>query len=323
MTGRPEMPQSDPAEQAIYWLTWLTSGEANDAQQREFKRWLGEDPAHQTAWNNAQLFWQDVSRLNEADLAPVAVSAAIRPSPSRRRLRFSYSGLGMAACLLLSAVLWLEELPFYLADYRTDTGENQKLTLTDGSTVWLNTDTAVSIDYSASSRRLILHGGEVWFKVEPDPDRPFEVETEYGTVRALGTEFAIDGSGGPVTVTVYEHAVRVRLASGEQVERLAEGSALSFDRSIVKFEQQADLVKGSAWLQQRMIFQDLKLKEVIRELNRYRKGRIVIADRTLNELSLTGVFDTANPEEALQMIRQSLKLSEYRITDRLVFLYRG
>lgn len=320
MSGKPSMPSGDPAEQAIYWLTWLSSGEASEDDRRSFDRWLKEDSAHQTAWDNAQRLWQDVSRLTEADLG-----ADIAPIPAKDALskkRVFYSGLGMAVCFLLSVVLWTGGISYYLADYRSATGEQRQLTLADGSSVQLNSDTAISVDYSAELRRLILHRGEAWFKVTADPDRPFEVETDYGTVRALGTAFDVDDSNGQITVTVYEHAVRVRLNDGEQVERLLEGSALSFGQDIIKFEQRADLSKASAWRQQRMVFQNRPLQDVIRELNRYRNGRIIIADQSLNALPLTGVFDTDSPEEALQMIRQSLKLSEYRITDRLVFLYR-
>lgn len=320
MSGKPAMPSGDPAEQAIYWLTWLSSGEASDDDRRAFDRWLNADSAHQTAWDKAQLLWQDVSRLTEADLTADIASKSLKGVPSKKR--GLYCGLGMAACLLLSVVLWTGGVPYYLADYRTATGEQRQLMLGDGSLVQLNTDSAISVDYSASLRRLILHRGEAWFKVTADPARPFEVETDYGTVRALGTAFDVDNGNGQITVTVYEHAVRVRLRDGEQVERLLEGSALSFGQDIINFEQRADLAKASAWRQQRMIFQNRPLQDVIHELNRYRKGRIVIADESLNPLPLTGVFDTDSPEEALQMIRQSLKLSEYRITDRLVFLYR-
>lgn len=141
-------------------------------------------------------------------------------------------------------------------------------------------------------------------------------------MRALGTAFDIDTSGDQVTVTVFQHAVRIKLANGTTVQNLPEGSALSFDQAIEKLERNADLNQASAWRQQQMVFLNKKLHAVIEELNRYRKGRIVIADSSLNDLPLTGKFDTRKPEEALQMIRQSLKLSEYRLTDRLVLLYR-
>lgn len=143
---------------------------------------------------------------------------------------------------------------------------------------------------------MILHGGEAWFKVAPDPGRPFEVTTEYGTVRALGTAFSVKNADGQITVTVYQHAVRVKLANGEKIDRLPEGAAIRFEQTILDLDNHANITATAAWHEQRMIFQDRKRQDVIRELNRYRKGRIVITGNALNNLPLTGTFDTNNPE---------------------------
>jgi len=59
---------------------------------------------------------------------------------------------------------------------------------------------------------------------------------------------------------------------------------------------------------------------VIAEFYRYRKGRIFITNADFDELRLTGSFDIAKPEEALQMIRGSLGLSAYQVTGRWIFL---
>lgn len=254
MTDYPALPPGDPAEQAIYWLTLFTSGEAGDEQQKAFDRWLAEASAHRAAWANAQLLWQDVMSLSDADIPEITVIPAQKVTPIRpRRTMLFHPALSLAACVLLSAVLWLHELAYYLADYRTGTGNHQKITLADGSSIQLNTDTAISVDYSESSRRLTLHGGEAWFTVASDPDRPFEVATEYGTVRALGTAFDVKNTEDSVTVTVYQHAVRVQLANGEKVERLPEGAALRFDQTILGLNNPADLTATAAWHEQRMV----------------------------------------------------------------------
>lgn len=324
MTGKPEMPQGDPAEQAIYWLTWLTSGEAGEEQHRAFDHWLNEKPAHRQAWNHARALWQDVSRLTIDEFddpvvskKPVtAIRKPYRPTP------ITAFGAILVCAFIASLILVLQELPFYLADYRTDTGQREAITLADGSKILLNTHSAVSVDYSDSARRLTLHGGEAWFQVAADPTRPFEVSTDYGTVRALGTAFDIQQNDRKVTVTVYEHAVEVRSNAGEKSVQVGEGSEYTFNESVGGSPTQADLAKSSAWHQGKMVFKGRRLEQVIEELNRYREGEILIAAQSLDDLPLTGVFDTANPEEALGMIRQSLKLSEFRIGDRFVFLYR-
>jgi transmembrane sensor len=324
MANYPAMPQGDPTEQAIYWLTLLTSGEANAEHQQAFDHWLTEDSAHQIAWDGAQALWKNVSLLSETDIADILPTPqknipALRP----RRFVFSHPGLSLAACILLTIIFRMNNFAWYLADYRTGTGSQQEINLADGSTIQLNTDTAISVDYSAATRRVTLHGGEAWFKVAPDPQRPFEVAAADGTIRALGTAFDVKNTDHLVTVTVYEHAVRVQLADGEKLDRLPEGSSLKYDQTLGNVESHANLAEAGAWHAQQMKFHDQKLHEVVKELNRYRKGGIFIADNTLNDLPLTGTFDTTNPDEALLMIQQSLGIADYRVTDRLVFLYRG
>jgi transmembrane sensor len=83
--------------------------------------------------------------------------------------------------------------------------------LGDGSTVLLNTDTALSLADDEETRRLRLHHGQAVFTVAPDPDRPFEVEAAGGRIRALGTVFEVYENAGRVAITVQEHAVQVRI----------------------------------------------------------------------------------------------------------------
>ncbi|WP_374090097.1 FecR domain-containing protein [Methylomicrobium lacus] len=317
MTKRPVMPQGDANEQAIYWLTLLASGEADDERHRTFEHWLAEDKTHQSAWARVLRHWRDIEGLSEQDFPTDA-------SNRRRPLLHSklFNAMACLACFILAVFLLHHGLNRHLADFRTDIGENKTLILADGSEVQLNSGTALSVGYSPTTRKLILYGGEAWFKVAPNP-RPFEVLTTYGTVRSLGTAFNVKTLPDAVAVTVLEHTVRITLANGERVDRLPEGASIRFGQTVNDINPRADIDAASAWRQQHMVFRNKPLEEAIEELNRYRKGLIVITDHSLNALSLTGTFDTTNPEKALQMIKTRLDLSEYRLTNRLVFLYRN
>jgi len=317
MTKRPVMPQDDANEQAIYWLTRLASGEADDERRRAFEHWLAEDTAHQSAWARVLRHWREIEGLSEQDFPTDA-------SNRRRPLLLSkfFNALACLSCFILAVYLLQHHLNRHLADFRTGIGENKTLILADGSEVRLNSGTTLSLGHDPTTRKLILYGGEAWFKVAPNP-RPFEVLTLYGTVRALGTAFNVKTLPDAVAVTVLEHAVRITLANGEGVDRLPEGASILFGQTVTDINPRADIEAASAWRRQRMVFRNKPLADVIEELNRYREGLIVIASHSLNTLPLTGAFDTTHPEKALQMIKARLDLSEYRLTNRLVFLYRN
>lgn len=66
------------------------------------------------------------------------------------------------------------------ADYRTGTGEQATTTLADGSVLQLNTQAAVAVQYTDTTRRVDLLDGEAVFRVMKDAARPFLVQAQNG-----------------------------------------------------------------------------------------------------------------------------------------------
>ncbi|MBZ4074165.1 FecR domain-containing protein, partial [Escherichia fergusonii] len=59
--------------------------------------------------------------------------------------------------------------------YRTEIGERRAISLADGSTVELNTNSQVRVRLSKAQRSLILDKGQAMFVVAHDAGRPFVV----------------------------------------------------------------------------------------------------------------------------------------------------
>lgn len=93
--------------------------------------------------------------------------------------------------------------------YVTDIGEYQKHSLEDGSTLWLNSNSKVKVDYSKSFRRIALISGEAHFEVKKDASRPFEVYAMNRLVRALGTAFSVQKLKDRIEVVVSEGTVEL------------------------------------------------------------------------------------------------------------------
>ena len=74
-------------------------------------------------------------------------------------------------------------------------GERISMTLTDGTTVWLNSGT--TLEYPAvfaRAERRVKVTGEAMFDVKSDPQHPFVVETFACDVRVLGTKFNVEAN---------------------------------------------------------------------------------------------------------------------------------
>ncbi|MCQ8117699.1 FecR family protein, partial [Methylomonas rosea] len=229
----------------------------------------------------------------------------------------------LAACLMLALGLGWTLNAGYFADFRTGTGEQRRILLSDGSTVILNTASSLSVEFSEKQRLIRLHGGEAHFKVAADAGRPFEVVTGSSRVRALGTAFDVKQWQGDLAVTVYEHSVRVAFADGETIERLPEGQRVASSSGKAGVPENVNLKQVGAWQDRRLVFKERPLQAVIDDLNRYRPGKIVIADAELAGHLVTGVFDANDPEAALNVIEKTLAVSELRLSDALVILRRN
>ena len=124
---------------AAKWLALVESGHASEADHARLQDWRNSSAHHENAWQRALLLRQRFSGL-PTDLAMAALD---RPDMARRAA--VKRALGVAA-LLPAAWLVGRQMPVdvWRADLHTATGEQQQLTLADGSSLLLNTDSAVN-----------------------------------------------------------------------------------------------------------------------------------------------------------------------------------
>lgn len=311
------------SDQAIDWVIRLHAGNADDGERRLAVEWCNRSAAHLRAFRDAERLWLEMGQV----LPPLENSAdsPARPAAAKRGMVRASGLLAAAAVLACAAVLPFAGLSdVWFSDYHTGVGEQQAVTLADGSTVFLNTDTALDVRYTDHGRQLTLKRGQALFRVAADARRPFEVKTDSAVVKALGTVFDVWQQGAVTRITVSEHAVAVkgladadypadtRVAAGNQ----AEYSARSGLRTAL-----ADAGQASAWWRGKLVFKNQRLAEVVAELDRYFPGVIVIADGKLGQLRVSGVFPLNDADAALAMIEQILAIQVRRITPWLAVLH--
>lgn len=305
----PENSSESLADVAIDWLVLLRSGSVSPETRREFERWLQQDRAHRAAFAEAEALWgtaaQALKQTGMADLPSQRSSAARKIEPVRR---IAWNrGLAIAACLLLGVwMAWSPLVERMLSDYSTAAGEQKQVVLADGSTVLLNTDTAISLQWSAERRRIVLLKGQAEFTVAKDANRPFEVMAGNTAVYALGTVFEVfKQASGQIDVTVSEHAVGVRLPGQPDTEpmRVEQGERLHYvGHGELNRAVPVNLNQVNAWQRGKLIFRDQPLAEVVAELNRYSKAKILLQGAKIEQLRVSGVFpiDDATVLDGLQ-----------------------
>lgn len=298
-----EAPLGRAAEEAIAWMVQLRAGTPSVRQKARFEAWLASDTAHQQAW--AQLQRGLGGHYERVRQAPGHLrDSLLHSEPNRRDLLRGLVGLG-----LLGGSLWLAARSdpgrVLLADLRTGRGERRSLTLSDGSQLTLNADSAVDLDLRAQHRLLHLRQGALLVQVAADPARPFVVRTSHGEARALGTRLMVERQAESSRVVVLQHSVRVSQPTGHHLD-LQEGQAAALQPTGIR-RLAGDQRYRADWLQGQLSVLDEPLETVIDALRAYRSGLLRLAPQ-VRQLRVQGVFPLDDSDRTLAALAETLPL---------------
>jgi transmembrane sensor len=299
---------------AIAWLTRLTSGAATQADAEELRTWRAKSPAHEEAFRVASIAWR------EAGQAFRLRSTAIETDLGRRGfLKIAAASCG-GAVAAASAGIWLGALPSLgdlLADYYTAVGQQERIVLSDGSDLELDADSAIDADFTSDTRSLTLLRGAAYFNAVVDNKREFRVTAGSGTVTANNAGFAVSMGEDDTTVDCLEGQVTVEC--GRTVQ-LSKGERLNYTKHDVSEPLQVSPEVAAPWLRGLLIFSDQPLTSVVADLNRYRKGKVIVSSSSIGERRVSGVFHLARPDEVVANLVNSLGLKRLDIPGGIVIL---
>jgi transmembrane sensor len=252
-----------------------------------------------------------------------SISSARRARSMRAHSGQIAGGIGalIAACLLLvlypSISVWLN------ADYTTGVAQTRKVTLTDGSNVFLAADSAIDVDFEPSRRGVRLLSGEAYFEVAPDATRPFTVMADDVATTVLGTGFDVNMMADGVAVAVSHGRVAVADEGGVSDT----GPPLTAG-DWVRVRGQDRIKRGTgspalvaAWRSGKLIVNDEAVGDVVDGLARYYGGKIVMLSPTLSQRRVTGVYNLADPVAALRAVAEAHGGSIQQISPWLVVIY--
>ncbi len=313
--------------EATQWLIALREDPDDAAVRAEFDAWLAASAANRAAWAETRHLLDLVSRARRLP-QPAATTATdtiglIGESRRRRPRRLAAVGAiaAIAACLML--VFGPGLLIRLQASHMTATAEIRSFSLEDGSVLRLGADSAIDIAYTPAERRVRLLQGEAFFEVVPNASRPFVVESGPVRTTVLGTSFDVRLAGDATDVTVRDGIVRVaddralppvseRLVAGDHV-RVGAGQVMRGRRSPEE---------TAAWLRGEIVATDRTVGDLVDELRRYHHGTIVVADGTLANERVTGVYNLGDAPTALRAVASAHGAVVRQISPWLVVLSR-
>jgi transmembrane sensor len=284
------------------------------AQRREREAWLAEDIRHAQAYEDVRRIWERADSLRENPTL-LALKGADMAALQRTHW-YPASRIFMVAAVLLLVVLGSIGFMRRFLDapsahaYSTEVGERRAETLSDGSQVVLNTDSAMETRYSRDRRDVELERGEAQFTVTHDAARPFVVHAGNGSITALGTRFQVRRERNATIVTLLEGKVNVAQGDNQRTLQPNEEARLATDNIAVRV---IDPVQVSGWLDGWLRFRDEALGEVVVEANRYSRRKLRLADAKIAGLKINGNFHAGDNASIASAIEQILPV---RIEDR-------
>lgn len=308
--------------QAIDWLTWQHSGEFSGAQQQQLAAWRKADAAHEQAWQQAQALWQGLEGLRGRNIpGSQPLLPEIHPRPICKSQSQRLSTLAIACSILLAVVIPLNYPPsLWRADYVTEKGEQHRVTLADGSTITLNSDSAVSIHFDNHWRRVEVLQGEAFFAVAK-AKQPFVVTTADGEVRAVGTAFSVQLRDTDTQVELVEGKVEIQDVSHQQYHRLIAGQLAQISNGQIHIDSSNQPENLALWREGYLQFDGLPLQQAIEQINRYRPGKVVLLNPALAAQRVSGLFRLDALDQAILGLKAAVpQLQSFSLTSYWVVL---
>ncbi|OAI01590.1 FecR family protein [Methylomonas methanica] len=352
MSDNPQSASSGSlSDQALAWFARMHADDVSDEERRQFEIWYHADPRHAEAYDKSLKLWdllqlpaERVQQRLQADAAqfktapsPAGTTAwmqevgqrleqlprgqgegRLQPSSGGRSLH--RAAMGCLGLLLLVAGWRLpEQWQNWRSDYHTAAGQQLSVDLADGSRLTLNTDTALVVRYSDSLRHIELLRGEAYFEVAPNKQRPFVVDGGQATARAVGTAYSVRKHADEMRIVVSEGTVEVDADNAKALVHAAEQAEYRQGRlqAVAKLDNDDAL----AWRRSQTVFHRQPLTQVLEEVNRYRRGRIVAVNPQLAERVVNGVFNNGDPDAVLAALVTTLQAKALRMPGDLVLLY--
>lgn len=335
-------------QEAGVWLARLDQGSLSQNKRRELREWMATSHYHADYLRKLVTNWDRMDVLSElAEMFPLNADEQV--ANNSKRWAGSLALAGAAALMVLSAGIWFTmqqpsnsnppatETASSVITYHTAIGEFTSFQLQDGSTIKLNTNSLVEVEFDDHFRTISLLRGEANFRVASNPDRPFVVVGGNGVVWAVGTQFNVRLLNDEVDVTVTEGKVKVlagidspktealiaEVVRGDDQPLLLEaGQSVRYNNVVQLPEIHAkdDIALKLAWQQGSLVFQGESLEQAVAEISRYTNQQLVIVDPAISDISIGGHFKTDDIEGLIAALSTNFNIRSEQVAPNQIHL---
>ena len=207
----------------------------------------------------------------------------------------------------------------------TSHGKTCEITLEDGTTIWLNDESALDFpEHFSSTKREVKISGEAYFDVAKDSKRPFIVKGEGFETRVLGTQFNIKSrsanttkTSDPVTeITLVEGSICVTDDKGME-QRLLPGQQY-FIKNGQWNRKEVDTYPITQWREGFFYFDQTSLGDILTDVGRWYNINVVLEKPELMDIILHFVAEKSQSIEEVVTSLNMLKVAQITLEDNKI-----
>ncbi len=316
------------------------SGQATLTEKEEVLNWIEKNQENQEKYNRLKNLWV-LSTLPQQKISAKEARQFVQTIYRKRKIS-PIIWIAASVLLLVSFTAWNKintyksEITFLKSQkttqlsYHTDKGVKGKITLPDGSIVWLNSDSEIKYPsiFSGDFRK-ITFSGEGFFNIMPNPDRPMVIQLENNLqVIVKGTTFNLSSykNDDNISALLLSGNISLRRIHNNKQEEITIKPNQRIE--IPKEEKQIAIVNTPSttfpilgWKEGWLIFDETPINEVLKKLERWHGISFKVEDQDILKQKFTAKFHEESISQILDMMT-NIALLRYKIQNNTVVLYK-
>ncbi|MCL3781919.1 DUF4974 domain-containing protein [Prolixibacteraceae bacterium JC049] len=291
-------------------ITKYLEGRLSDTEVVALQSWLKQSEDNRLLFEEEKKQWLSAKTPTldlQVNLRQVKEKLERKKEQFTLKMRWQHiAAIWLLGILIGGGALWFVQLsgerktnPMVV---ETQRGQRSKVTLEDGTTVWLNADSKLEVLRMNDEERLLSLTGEAFFDVETDKSRPFYIKLHDYDVQVLGTSFNIMSYEelGASETTLYSG--RLRAIKDSKRRKVKPGQSITWNGRF-KVRRKGDML-ANCWIDSQFRFDQVSVAELIFRLEKWYDVDIAVVAEEFEEITFSGVFKN---EETIWQVLDILK----------------
>ncbi len=300
----------DPKEREELFAWIKKQPDNKDAFEDSLEVWEAVEKAKTNLDVNTAAAWNKMDQRLKKARTSSPPNALVKPLPLIR----PWMKIAAAIVVLLGVSFWLfnrEKTALFTDPIVVK--EKTSVELPDGSKVWLNENTKLTYE-KLFDKRVVQLEGEAFFEVAKLQGKPFEIYAGKSKTTVLGTSFNVRAYPKEQAIEIAVEEGKVAFIAQKQVKKLTflkAGEYAFYLKRTEKIEKANEMNwNAAAWKKRALTFNNTRIKEVIKALERYYNIEIEVTNEKISNCIWNNTAILKNP-----VLDNVLKNIEYALSN--------